>query len=106
MKEFVYVFGVRVSTQSFVIAAAGSLFSMIALYIYPQFFNYIVLIYASFLIQAYNVNCTIVGQCKEWATILMIIFCLKLLYIVMVVSKVGPGLFSQKLEELITKRNK
>jgi hypothetical protein len=104
MKEFVYVYGTKVSTQSFIIAIAGTIFCLLALYFFPKLLNYIVLIYASILLQAYNVNCSIVGQCKTWATMLAILFCVKMLYVIYFVSNVGPSKFGKSLEYVLEKR--
>jgi len=79
---------IKVSTHSLIVVILGTLMSLFLLYNFKEHYIIILFGYTFWLLIAYNINCTIVGECKPWATILVILyvfkFCLSLYYINMI----------------------
>lgn len=59
-----------VSTPAFVIFVAGLIMGIIIVLIQPSFWMIGLLVVLLFFVAAYNVNCTLVGNCKYWALFL------------------------------------
>lgn len=79
-KYLVTIGKMKITIQSLIIVVVSTLVTMYSLYAFPRFRINILSLYLGMLINAYTVNCVVVGNCIHWSFAMTVLFVFILLF--------------------------